>query len=79
MTVKQIFLCSMCGAERKEANHWFAAMRSKTGLGFYCWRDANAAFLEDENTLHLCGQQCAHKLLDEFLTGPEKEGEQSGL
>ena len=84
MTVKKVFVCSECGMERREANHWFVSTRTACGLEFHTWEWAvREGVLEDEQLGHLCGQECAHKLLDRFLTevtttktqDPTKKGE----
>ena len=68
MTIRRIFNCDQCGAERKEANHWFVVRMTALGLYFNTWAWAEQeGLLEDSLTTHLCGQQCAHKLLDQFL------------
>lgn len=69
-----IFRCDICGAERKEANHWFWAVpvdsrgvHSKgLGLAFYPWVVTQPV---DVDVTHLCGQACAGKLLDQFVGG----------
>lgn len=70
MAKKEVFTCDVCGEERKEANHWFVSLRVTAcaasivpQITFYRW--PNLADLS--GTKHLCGQVCAHKLLDEFM------------
>ena len=71
MTLKNIVVCSECGVERREANHWFLYTRTDEGLEFHKWewagRDERENLLDETQFGHLCGQQCAHKLLDQFL------------
>jgi hypothetical protein len=60
--------CDICGVERKEANHWFVATKDAVCFSIEAW---DAAEIENDldsmNAIHLCGQVCAHKLLDRFL------------
>jgi hypothetical protein len=61
------YICNICGAERKEANHWFVAQLGEDFLRLMHWPEAPESF-----HLHMCGQVCAHKLLDQFLSGELK-------
>lgn len=67
MTIRRIYLCSICNTERKETNRWFVAVESLYDLKVMRWKDANAEILNATTTQHLCGQACMHKLLDRFL------------
>jgi hypothetical protein len=63
---KLLIICDRCGAEKGESNHWI----SYTRPGFRAARIFS--FDEREKYLdlpigHLCGRECAHKLLDEVL------------
>ena len=63
------YSCDICGVERKEANHWFMATKDAACLSIESWNAAEIENrLDDEDAIHLCGQVCAHKLLDRFLT-----------
>lgn len=57
------FSCDVCGAEKKETNHWWMAWAG-TG-GFYI------APLEPvehtEQVKAVCGRTCATKLLERFM------------
>jgi hypothetical protein len=70
MALKAIYRCE-CGAERKETNHWFAAVPNHMGsVTFYLWERARALELLDmPGTVHLCGQRCADRLNDLFMSG----------
>ena len=54
--------CDQCGVEKKETNHWFEAhtdglhliIQQLEGRGSAGWR-------------YLCGQECAHKELTDYL------------
>lgn len=78
MTFKKIFTCSECERERQQANHWFVYTLAARGLEFHSWEwAAKQDLLEDAQLGHLCGQECAHKLLGRFLAaGTEGPGKQ---
>jgi hypothetical protein len=59
--------CDVCGAQRKEANHWFVAIISTVGVSIITWESAARDGKLDYDVKYLCGQACAHKLLDQFL------------
>jgi hypothetical protein len=67
---KQVYVCDVCGAERKEANHWFLAESSpvSTSINFLEWDYSDGIHRDISGVKHICGQVCAHKLLDEFLS-----------
>jgi hypothetical protein len=62
---KEIFTCDVCGAEKKEANHWWMAQISSRQFLLWPW-DTGA---RDKGILHLCGEACVLKRLSEFLGG----------
>ena len=66
--IRQIVSCDICREEKEQTNHWFVAY-AEGG-------DFHVSGLNPSNSLnpgakHLCGQNCVHKLLDEFLTSTE--------
>ena len=74
MSEKIVYLCDVCGAERKEANHWFVGYVRPSDIifaPFAAWDKG-----DEGDIRHLCGQACAHKLLDEFMSrsnvGPDQ-------
>jgi hypothetical protein len=68
MTVGRKYNCDICGVERREANHWFVACREGDGLMFFQWDVAERERqLDRADAFHLCGQVCAHKMLDKFM------------
>lgn len=68
MTVGRKYNCNICGVERKEANHWFVATKDRGRFSIEAWDVAERENrLDNEDAIHLCGQVCAHKLLDRFL------------
>lgn len=75
MTRKQGYMCSYCGVERKDANHWFVLLTTHTGFYLQTWEWAVQKHqLNRDGTEHVCGQACAHKLLDQFMAGAKPEG-----
>jgi hypothetical protein len=54
--------CDGCGIVKTKLNHWFL-IGSNDGFWILPWSDA----LQIKEYRHVCGHQCAHKLLDEFL------------
>jgi hypothetical protein len=67
MARKETVTCDVCGAERKEVNHWFVLAFSPEhgSVSVFPW-DRATYYIKDGK--HVCGQACAHKLLDEFLS-----------
>jgi len=58
--IREAISCDVCGAEKKVANHWFKVRETKAGLIF---APASSKVGED-----VCGQVCAHRMLDEWLS-----------
>jgi len=58
----------VCKKKKGEANHWFLAQinnpMDRLQLTFTRWSHADA---RNEDTIHLCGQECAQRKLSEFL------------
>lgn len=81
MAKKEAYTCDVCGVERMEANHWFKMRRASSNnrfdgndllvIGRWEWKAVNYAIdsqQEYSDMIHLCGQTCAHKLLDQFMS-----------
>lgn len=74
MSQKLAFSCDVCGAEKKEVNHWLVSDESNVGIDFHTWewavREGQLDVEEAKPIIrrHLCGQACCHRLLDEFLS-----------
>lgn len=62
--IRQAISCDICGAEKKQTNHWFVACEQAGELRVSGWSSRNKL---RTGSKHLCGQTCLHKLLDEFL------------
>ncbi len=64
--IRQAISCDICGAEKKQTNHWFVAYTHGGELRVSGW---SAQRRLRAGTKHLCGQTCLNKLLDEFIAG----------
>jgi hypothetical protein len=74
------FTCDICGKKKGEANHWWMVAlgsvpcfdEGQPGLRFTLlpW---NAAESRNNEMYHLCGQGCAMKAMERFMTTGEIE------
>ena len=64
--IRQAISCDICGAEKKQTNHWFVVHTHGGELRVAGW---NANGRMRAGAKHLCGQVCLHKLMDEFIAG----------
>ncbi len=64
--IRQAISCDVCGAEKRQTNHWFVAYKHGDELRVTGW---NANSRMRTGCKHLCGQTCLHKLVDEFIAG----------
>jgi hypothetical protein len=62
--IRQAISCDICGAEKKQTNHWFVAFEQGGELRVCGWSSRNRL---RPGSRHLCGQTCLHKLVDEFM------------
>lgn len=62
--IRQAISCDICGAEKRQTNHWFIAWEHDGELRVSGW---NARGRLRANSKHLCGQACLHKLADDFM------------
>lgn len=62
------FTCNVCTNVKGEANHWRMAQPLENGILFMRWDDRAARL---PVVIHLCGDECAHKQLSQFLGRPE--------
>jgi hypothetical protein len=62
--IRQAISCDLCGAQRRETNHWFIAYEQSGELRVSDWTSQH---LHYPGTKHLCGESCLHQLLGEFL------------
>ena len=56
--------CDICGAEKRQTNHWFVAYEHAGELRIGGW---SSRYCKRAGSRHLCGQTCLHKLVDEFM------------
>ena len=62
MGTKTIYTCDICGSERKQTNHWFEFYENGDGaIGL-------RTFKGNDTLKHVCGQACAHQMLDRWLS-----------
>ena len=66
--IRQIVTCDVCGEEKEQTNHWFVAWEQEGEFRISGLTQANS---QETAAKHLCGENCVHKLLDEFLTSLE--------
>lgn len=72
---REVYTCDVCGITRTESNHWWLVIDMGTdavrlmglplGFSIVKWDD-RAILLQ---TKHVCGQECAHKLLSAYMEG----------
>ena len=62
--IRQAISCDICGAEKRQTNHWFVAYTQGGELRVSGW---NANRRLRAGSKHLCGQTCLNKLVDEFI------------
>lgn len=60
---QEVYICDECGKTKQESNHWIQYFRSGwRTVSFHPWSS-----LVKEHAGHLCGQECAHSLLNKVL------------
>ncbi len=62
--IRQAISCDICGAEKRQTNHWFVAYEAGGELRISGWNARNRL---RAGAKHLCGQTCLHKLADDFM------------
>ena len=62
--IRQAISCDICGAEKKQTNHWFVAYENGGEIRVSGWNSRNRM---RPGSKHLCGQTCLHKLVDDFM------------
>jgi len=62
--IRQAISCDLCGAEKRQTNHWFVAYEQGEEFRVSAW---SASSRLRPGTKHLCGQTCLHKLVDDFM------------
>ena len=68
MPRETIFRCKICTVIKTGNNHWYVVEQTKVGLHIHTWNWAvQEQQLDKDGIEYLCGQACAHKLVDQFL------------
>ena len=69
MSVKPTYVCDVCGATRKDANHWFLAWSMPNGcLMLAPWDVPQSPGYHDQPDMkHLCGQVCVHSIVGKWM------------
>jgi hypothetical protein len=62
--IRQAISCDICGTEKRQTNHWFVAYEQAGELRVSGWTSRHRL---RNDSKHLCGQTCLHKLVDEFM------------
>ena len=70
MAITTKIACDECGAEKKETNHWLDVWVDAVMGGAYGLHIAPISAPAGYRLFakQVCGQACAHKLLDKWLT-----------
>lgn len=67
----QQYLCDCgCGSIRQKSNHWWMVIGSECSWSICEWRED---YETRGDVKHAAGQECAHKLLDQFMSGNQEE------
>ena len=74
--IRQAISCDICGAEKKQTNHWFVAYEHGGEIRVSGWASRNRM---RPGSKHLCGQTCLHKLVDDFMARDVAARMQKGL
>ena len=74
--IRQAISCDICGAEKKQTNHWFVANEQGGEIRVSGWNSRNRM---RPGSKHLCGQTCLHKLVDDFMARDVAARMQKGL
>lgn len=74
MTIANTVTCNLCGAVKKDVNHWYAVVTLPGQvITIITWSVAEEFFAANKpslkEALHLCGQACVRKELDRFFGG----------
>lgn len=59
-----IFRCDVCGAEKEDINGWHSINVSGGRFTVGHWEDWQESIIDLE---HVCGQECLHKRLSQWL------------
>ena len=69
-----MYRCDVCNRVKQESNHWFIVkLDPKVVFEVWFWADMNIepvpyTFVDQPVApMHICGEECLHKKLNEFL------------
>ncbi len=75
------FFCDACGAQKREVNHWWNIdmqgfisgtpedhATADTRLPAFMLVPFNAELARQDDIKSACGQLCAHKIMDEYMS-----------
>lgn len=69
MSQSLTYTCDVCGAVKREANHWFRVLVACRGVSvrftIVPWGCGTG---RQKQEMHLCGLECAHKAMAKALT-----------
>lgn len=75
MEIPQIY-CDVCGRAKAETNHWFVAVSNPKHVKGIAFGPSDALFSPEFTSEHICGQECLHKRLSQWLEFNSKQAEQ---
>ena len=65
----RVYTCDVCGADRKDVNHWYVVARSAGRCYVLTWaQGVRNRMVNRSTTRHACGRECAHKELDAMMS-----------
>ncbi len=72
MSERVQYTCDVCGAEKREANHWWLCVVNEDGFQLAPWGSTwyDSKQRPKVTPQHICGQDCATRKLSEFMSPP---------
>jgi hypothetical protein len=69
VSVKPTYVCDVCGAIRKDADHWFLAWSIANGRMTLAPWDVpqSPGHRNQPHTKHLCGRECLHSIIGKWV------------
>ena len=61
MSVKPTYNCDVCGAEKREVNHWWRGYEFGDGFAIAPWDSPREDIFDCVEELHFCGSGCGLK------------------
>lgn len=66
MSTTSVVTCDVCGAQKREVNHWFVLAVTEDKY-LHCTSAENVYEKDPEQDKDCCGLECATKLFQRFL------------